>query len=162
MNSIKKTLIMYALWILFSISLGGAGVYAAQLFHEQGPSIVFNLAATLCVFYIYGTTFLLIELSYSRIGIRATIKYWVMRNILQAEWFYPIRTYKIKRKLKKEKDFIPKDEFHPSLNMDGSLMFKLNDNDREKYLTQLANRRQRAHDQDIFLSDLKEICDEED
>jgi hypothetical protein len=104
----------------------------------------------------------LVELYYCKkrgIGFRRRIRYWVQDNITDTKWFYPIKTYKVKRKLKKEENFIPRDEFHHSLNLDASLMMKLNKKDKAKYIEQLTRRRQEAHDQDIFLSDLDRISD---
>ncbi len=41
--------------------------------------------------------------------------------------------------------WIRRDEFHPSLNMDGRAMRVMNAADRDRYLTKLGRRRRLAH-----------------
>ena len=45
--------------------------------------------------------------------------------------------------------WIRKDEFHRSLDMDGAAMLEMNEQERSKYLADLARRREIAHQRDL-------------
>ena len=45
--------------------------------------------------------------------------------------------------------WIRKDEFHNSLNMDGSAMLTMNEKQKERYLSELVKRREIAHERGL-------------
>ena len=47
------------------------------------------------------------------------------------------------------RSWIRKDEFHRSLDMDGTAMLEMNEQERKKYLADLVRRRKIAHQKDF-------------
>ncbi len=45
--------------------------------------------------------------------------------------------------------WVRQDEFHPSLNMDVDLMLKMDEEQRNRYINDLARRRKIAHERDL-------------
>ena len=102
-----------------------------------------------------------IRLKILGIGFRWQLRMLWDRVYAKADWSYGIRTAGTKIKLKMQENYIPKDEFDHSLDMDLSVLEKLNDTDRDKYLNNLVRRRQAAHDQE-WLREMEEFREKKD
>jgi len=64
------------------------------------------------------------------------------KNLFRRIWLIGI-------KLKWNKLWIRKNEFHNSLNIDGEAMFYMNEKQRERYINDLVKRRNIAHERDL-------------
>jgi len=58
-------------------------------------------------------------------------------------WFFGVKN-------KRNKLWIRENEFHKSLDMDGRAMSYMNEKEKEKYITDLVKRRNKAHERDYL------------
>lgn len=71
-------------------------------------------------------------------------------TILYKKISYQLKMFKHRPRLILDSLFIRKDEFHKSLNMNGSAILDMNSDDRKKYIRNLVKRRQIAHENDFY------------
>lgn len=87
---------------------------------------------------------------YHGFGIRLQLGfYWEIFKIHVYEFLYPAISSFIKFRMAIQKNFIPKDESHNSLNMDIETITTLKGNDLEEYIYNLMSRRKQAHEKDL-------------
>jgi hypothetical protein len=88
------------------------------------------------------------------IGFRSQLKWYWDKLYARADWSYGIRTFWIKRKLKRQENYIPKNEFDSSLDLDLATLLALNDEDSYKYIKGITRRRRLAHEQEMLEDDI--------
>jgi hypothetical protein len=118
----------------------------------MNPIIIIPIVIAFC---LLPTVIRSIKLKQRGIGFKWQLERFWNRAYRRAKWSYGIRTFWIKRKLKAQENYIPKDDFDDSLSMDLDIMQELNEKDLEKYRTGLVRRRNLSHEQEIAEDDRK-------
>lgn len=98
-----------------------------------------------------------VRLKVCGLGFRMQLRWYWDRLYAGAEWSYGLRTFWIRRKLKKEEngEVLIHSDSSDDLNLDLDIMDKLNPRDTERYRRSMARKRQLAHDNDMNIDQIK-------
>lgn len=119
--------------------------------------VIAVIIAVVVGYYTVPSIVATVRLKMCGLGFRMQLRWHWDRLYAGADWSYGIRTFWVRRKLKKDEKgkVIIHDDFSGALNLDLDVMRKLNPRDTKRYRKNMSRKRQLSHDCDMSRDDIK-------